>query len=424
MTRFQIQTPDFPGAAAAAQLILKLLKQDAKDLDARMIDHTFFRVLADFEAQANAAGMPREDNPFRRMSDELVEWFDTQTPAGMQVSDVPEPFAEDIGRFRHMTQEAQHQPGMLVLAVRHLESVLPRIDPSEYPAFHAAIHNDLGAAYADLQVPDKQKALLRALECYATALEYRMSEATPQEYAATQYNRGNALLHLPALGTARDNNLGAAIESFKAALRILDLEERHHDAALINMALGLALALTPGETQPEKYARALRCFEQVIVVFSREEYPPGWALAQVRLAEVHLFGGRQSRDAAECYRGALEIYTPVAAQFDNAAINVKLALTLAVSDPLEAVNALGEALPFLRQERSRQQHAQLVGSFGPAFAGEMTPEGRAQTAAEISRLEMVGGIELVLAHLRAVISDPIGAASHVQNAIEVLGVIE
>ena len=424
MTRFQIQTPDFSGAAEAAQLILTLLKQEAKDLVALKIDHTFFRVLADFEAQAAAAGMPQEDNPFRRMSDELVEWFDTHTLAGMQVPDVPEPFAEDIGRFRHMTQEAQHQPGMLVLAVRHLERVLPRIDPSVYPAFHAAVHNDLGTSYADLQVPDKQKALLRALECYEIALEYRTPEVTPQEYAATQYNRGNALLHMPALGTARDNNLRAAIESFEAALRILGLEERHHDGALINMALGLALALSPAETQTGNYARALRCFEQVFVDFSRAEYPPGWALAQVRLAEVHMFGGRLTKDAAECYRGALEIYTPAAAQFDNAAISVKLALILAVENPREAVNALGVVLPFLEQERSRQQHAQLVGSFGPAFAGEMTPEGRAQIAAEISRLEMVGGIELAQAHLRAVISDPVGAANHVKLAMEALHDIE
>lgn len=419
MTRFQIQTPDWPDAADAAGLILQLLKQDVSDLDPARLDHTFFRVLANFEAQAAAAGMARADNPFRRMSDELVQWLHERTIAEMHVPDVPEEFAEDLGRFRHMTQEARHQPGMLVLAVRHLEPVAARIDPDKYPAFRSAVYNDLGTTYADLHVPDRRKALLRALACYEIALEYRSLRETPREYVATMYNRGNARLHLPAHGRDRTAALRAAIADFRTALAALDSESYPYDDALINLGLGVALALLPTATQAN-LADSRACFARALTVFARETYAAGWGLAMSMFGTALYFGEGDYVGAAERFRGALEIYGGDDMLYDAAALNVSLALTLLEIDPQQAVAPMRTALALVNQPRSTQQHAQLADAFGPAAATRMVPEGREALAAQRTQLEAASATPLDAArtHLLSVPADPAHAAEHVRTALE------
>jgi hypothetical protein len=68
----------------------------------------------------------------------------------------------------------------------------------------AALHNNIGNAYLSLPAASAAVALRsirRALRHFERALETRTRDDRPLEYAATQLNRGEALLRLAYLGT-------------------------------------------------------------------------------------------------------------------------------------------------------------------------------------------------------------------------------
>ncbi|MEY4222706.1 MAG: hypothetical protein RL334_1348 [Chloroflexota bacterium] len=104
----QLVTPPGAAAQASAILIASLLKQEQVELTADALSQEFFGVLADFEKQAVRSGLNGADNPFTQLSAELVQWM-------------PAEFSEEIGRSRHMREEAAHNPGLLVIVVRMLE---------------------------------------------------------------------------------------------------------------------------------------------------------------------------------------------------------------------------------------------------------------------------------------------------------------
>ena len=66
--------------------------------------------------------------------------------------------------------------------------------PGSFPAQHAALHNNLGNAYLCLpgSTEATRRGIRRALRHFERALEIRQRDRRPCDYAATQFNRGQA----------------------------------------------------------------------------------------------------------------------------------------------------------------------------------------------------------------------------------------
>src|SRR5262249_15165469 len=69
-----------------------------------------------------------------------------------------------------------------------------------FPAEWARTQNNLGNAYRELPVRDRQQNLERAIACYRQALEVRTRDAFPADWAVTQINLGSAYSELPEGG--------------------------------------------------------------------------------------------------------------------------------------------------------------------------------------------------------------------------------
>ena len=93
----QLVTPPGPAAQASALLIASLLKQEQVQLTADALNHEFFGVLADFEQQAARSGLSGADNPFTRLSAELVEWMNLQAAGRRTAPDVPPELGRRLG---------------------------------------------------------------------------------------------------------------------------------------------------------------------------------------------------------------------------------------------------------------------------------------------------------------------------------------
>ena len=161
----QLVTPPGAAAQASAILIASLLKQEQVELTADALNQEFFGVLADFEKQAVRSGLNGADNPFTQLSAELVQWMHQQAAGRRTATDVPAEFSEEIGRSRHMREEAAHNPGLLVIVVRMLEKLAARPELAAHPRVHAEVLKELGSAYAELPVADRQRAVTRICTC-------------------------------------------------------------------------------------------------------------------------------------------------------------------------------------------------------------------------------------------------------------------
>ena len=121
MPEYQFQAPThLPNAAVKAALIQTLLSEPNPTIAEGALDLDFFAVLADFEAQARRLGLSDTENPFRRISDQAVQFLQNNIKHCLTATDVPTEFAQAVGRFRHILKVAAYNPSLVPIAIRTL----------------------------------------------------------------------------------------------------------------------------------------------------------------------------------------------------------------------------------------------------------------------------------------------------------------
>lgn len=100
---------------------------------------------------------------------------------------------QNLGTAWRERPDGDRESNMRV-AIRCYSGALRVYRRTGFPAQHAALHNNLGNAYLCLpgSAESARRNVRRALRHFARALEGRERRRRPLEYAATQFNRGQA----------------------------------------------------------------------------------------------------------------------------------------------------------------------------------------------------------------------------------------
>ncbi|ANP46047.1 tetratricopeptide repeat protein [Candidatus Viadribacter manganicus] len=184
------------------------------------------------------------------------------------------------------------------------------------PRNWAATQINLGAALAMLGERGDDEALREAIAADRSALEVYTRESAPEQWATAQNNLGGALQTLGEHGD--DDALREAIAAFRLALEVRTRESRPADWAATQNRLGGVLRTLGERDDDEALREAVAAHRLALKVYKRESTPAHWAATQNYLGgALEARGGRTSdaadwRAAAECYRSALEVWTPVA----------------------------------------------------------------------------------------------------------------
>lgn len=412
----QVQTPDIPGGEVAADVIIKILQHEPIELDHVRLDDVFFSVLQSFEVQAREAGFSDEENPFAAMEKELRAYL--AHVREVEYANVPEEYKEDMRRFKHMSEEATNDPGLLVPAIRILEKVAEKVDPDAHPEFWGDLQNDLGITYVELPVAAREKAIEKAIVALKAAVAARPPEKDPYKHLAALHNLGNAYLNSP-LGK-RHEQLAAALATFEAARRYVDKDQMRGDYAILMLNQGTALALLPMGNRAANLKKAEECFFEAVRIFS-PDFPAGWGLVQSRWGQALHYGEPADLQRAIFhYDNALSVYglEESGVMWDYIAITVQRTKAALAQDPTStdiAAEALSALLPVLDKPRTSQQHAQLMMAFGPPYNGQLRSRRLAEIEAALA--SETDGLARVGLQLDRVAFDPARAGAHIRAAI-------
>lgn len=418
----QLVTPPGAAAQASAILIASLLKQEQVQLTADALNREFFGVLADFEKQAARSGLSGADNPFTQLSAELVEWMNQQAAGRRTAPDVTPEFAEEIGRSRHMREEAAHNPGLLVIVVRMLEKLAVRPELAAHTRLQAEVLKELGSAYAELRVADRQRAVQAGIARLLKAQALIATGTDPAFSAGILHDLGNAHLHLPQMGPLRAAAVAAAGAAFESALALAPDHTPPGGRALMHLGWATAAGLSG------HFQLALEQFMNALAIFTIDANPIGYAWVQARSGAVYLQWQGAFAAAQAAYAAALGVHTVEANALMHACLQAQLAMawlstpgTAGVAAAAQAIEAAQSALPDFAAPALAHQFSL---AFGPVFAPWQGAEGRSQLLAEVAQLAAAPGAaerrQLCRAYLRMLVADPQQARAHLQRAAQAL----
>ena len=291
---------------------------------------------------------------------------------------VPSEFADDIHQLQSILGRLQREPHLAPRRVAILERIRKHTEITHYPAFAAAVLNDLGNAYNDSPTGERGVNLAHAIACYEEALRFRTPENTPLEYARTQNNLGNAYAQLPT--GERESNLTRAIACYEEALRFRTPETTPFQYANTQNNLGNAYRnLTAGDCEIH-LANAIACYEKALSVYTLETTPFQYAGTQNNLGNAHsnlTTGDREAHlaRAIACYKKALIVYTPETAplQYATTQNNLgnaysKLPIGDQAANLSRAIACYEQALRFRTPETAPHDYAMTQHNLGNTYS--------------------------------------------------------
>jgi tetratricopeptide (TPR) repeat protein len=155
------------------------------------------------------------------------------------------------------------------------------------------------------------KLLGEAVNAYRQALLVRTREQMPQQWAITQNNLANAL---QAQGTRADKPealrlLDEALTAYRQSLLVFTREQTPRLWAMTKHNVGSALqeqgTRAEGAQEAQRmFGEAVAAYREALGVWTRQQLPQQWAMAQNNLARAY-FNLKDWNNAAECYRSVL-----------------------------------------------------------------------------------------------------------------------
>ncbi|MGR3295602.1 MAG: tetratricopeptide repeat protein, partial [Candidatus Bathyanammoxibius sp.] len=142
------------------------------------------------------------------------------------------------------------------------------------------VHNRLAG------VRDREENLKKAIEAFEEALRVYAFEKSPQDYAMTQNNLGNAYWGLAGVGARdKEKNLKKAIKAYEQAFRVYTFKEFPQYYATTQNNLGTACAnLAEIRDREENLRKAIDAFGEALRVRKKETLPIPFAETSYNLA--------------------------------------------------------------------------------------------------------------------------------------------
>ncbi len=200
--------------------------------------------------------------------------------------------------------------------------------------------SDLGlTAYQRGNERGDNAALVRAIDYYSEAASLVDRAESPDDWAATQNNLGNALMTLGRResGTAR---LEEAVAAYRAALEERTRERVPLDWAATQNSLGNALVtLGRRESGTARLEEAVAAYRASLEESTRERVPLDWAATQNNLGNaLSTLGARESgtarlEEAVAAYRASLEECTRERVPLDSRGIHARARAAGLGADP-------------------------------------------------------------------------------------------
>jgi tetratricopeptide (TPR) repeat protein len=167
-----------------------------------------------------------------------------------------------------------------------LEAALTVRTREASPQDWAATQSNLGDAYQARVRGDQADNLETAIAAYGQALTVYTREAWPREWADAQNNLG--LAYQTRVRGDRAENLEKAIATFEQALTVYTRESLPQDWGDVQNNLGIAYWNRVRGDRAENLEKAVAAFEQALSVRTREALPQDWGSTQANLGSTYL----------------------------------------------------------------------------------------------------------------------------------------
>ena len=130
-----------------------------------------------------------------------------------------------------------------------------------------------------------------AISGYEVVTSVFDSSNYPEQWAATQYNLGNA--YSDRISGQKAENIEKAISFYQAGLQVHNRETYPYEWAMIQNNLGTAYTNRVKEDKTENLNKAIEHYQAALQIHTREEYPEEWQMAQNNLAEIYQQKGQK-----------------------------------------------------------------------------------------------------------------------------------
>lgn len=124
-----------------------------------------------------------------------------------------------------------------------------------------------------------------AIAGYETIHSVFTYDKYPEQWAATQYNLGNA--YGDRIHGEKAENIEKAIYCYQSALKVHTRETYPYEWAMIHNNLGNAYSNRVKENKIENLNKASHHYENALLVHTQQAYPQEWEMAQQNLASVN-----------------------------------------------------------------------------------------------------------------------------------------
>ncbi|QKD83197.1 tetratricopeptide repeat protein [Thermoleptolyngbya sichuanensis A183] len=229
-------------------------------------------------------------------------------------------------------------------AIQSYQLALKKLDTHTQAQSYPMLHNNLGAAYADLaRYEQPVENLQKSAQSYREALRYRDASSDPARYASTQNNLGTTYWNLAQHHQPKES-LKRAIAAYQEALKHPN-SQPPLSYAMIQNNLGTALWSLAQIEQPEVYLpKAIAAYRQSLQQRTLDAAPAAFAATQNNLGTAlwHLalcLGDRPQEQlqklqaAIQAYEAALQgvakleaLSSPAMLSFDPATTHNNLGL--------------------------------------------------------------------------------------------------
>ncbi len=176
----------------------------------------------------------------------------------------------------------------------------------------ADIEHNLAVAYRTRLFGDRSLNYERARELAEHALSFFDRQRRPEDWSRTAAEL--ATIYNYRQQGDRNANLETAIEYARQALEVYHLDSHPRQWAQVQLTLGNLYCDRISGARAWNDLQAMRCFRRILKRCDRKAEPLHWAQTMNNLGTVYdrhsRCAGRAYRTAIECYRQALQVYTP------------------------------------------------------------------------------------------------------------------
>lgn len=197
-------------------------------------------------------------------------------------------------------------------AIQSYQLALKKLDPYTQSQSYPMLHNNLGAAYADLaRYEQPVENLQKSAQSYREALRYRDASSDPARYASTQNNLGTTYWNLAQHHQPKES-LKRAIAAYQEALKYPN-SQPPLSYAMIQNNLGTALWSLAQIEQPEVYLpKAIAAYRQSLQQRTLDAAPAAFAATQNNLGtalwHLALCLGDRPQEQLQKLQAAIQAY--------------------------------------------------------------------------------------------------------------------